>query len=107
MSTGLADAELPAQARARLWPWLVVVLLLGGGFRLIWGETIEYKEDEAWLYGLVADHSTHHNWVGLGMPSSQKVRIPGLSVWVFYPFAHLFGVAEPTALARGVQLCNM
>ena len=90
-----------------VWPWLTAVLLLGGGFRLTWAETIEYKLDEAWLFHLVAEHGLHGQWAGLGMPSSQRVRVPGMSVWVFYPFAHLFGVAEPTALTLGVQLCNL
>ena len=33
--------------------------------------------------------------------------MPGLSVWVFYPFGHLFGVDDPTGPARGVQLCSL
>jgi hypothetical protein len=91
----------------RLWPWLAAVVLLGGGLRLICPETMEYKEDEAWLYRLVAEHESSGRWVELGMPSSQRLRIPGLSVWVFYPLGHLFGTAEPTDLTRGVQLCNL
>jgi hypothetical protein len=81
--------------------------LLGAAFRLFWGEAIEYKADEAWVYRLVAEHYDEGTWTPVGMPSSQNVRVPGLSVWIFYPFAYLFGVDEPTAIARGVQLCNL
>jgi hypothetical protein len=82
---------------------LGATLLLGAALRLCWGDTIEYKQDEAWLYRLVADHCTHGDWAPLGMPSSQHVRVPGLSVWVYYPIGHLLGTDEPTALTRGVQ----
>ncbi len=83
------------------------MLLLGAALRLCWGDTIEYKQDEAWLYQLVADHCNRGEWASLGMPSSQHVRVPGLSVWTYYALGHLFGVAEPTALSRGVQWCSI
>jgi hypothetical protein len=88
--------------------WLLAAaLLLGAVYRLLWGGQIEYKLDEAWLYRLVADHCTRGDWAELGRPSSQNVRVPGLRVWVFYPLGHLFGVGEPTGLARGVQCCGI
>ena len=94
----------PSSLRRFAWgPWLLgATLLLGAALRLIWGETIEFKEDEAWLFRLVSDHCIHGEWSPLGMPSSQHVRVPGLSVWVCYPLGHLFGVDEPTS-RRGVQ----
>lgn len=86
---------------------LGAVLAFGVSLRLMWPDTIEYKEDEAWLFRLVSNHCVDGDWAALGMPSSQHVKVPGLSVWVFYPLGHLFGVAEPTALAGGVAWCNI
>jgi hypothetical protein len=111
MAIGTAETPTPIHIRSRLTavaPWLLgATLLLGAAFRLIWSETIEYKRDEAWLFQLVADHVNRWDWATVGMPSSQNVRVPGLSVWVFYPFGHLFGVDEPTCLTLGVQLSNI
>jgi hypothetical protein len=109
VNCGASPADTTAAAptkRSRAALWLLAVLLLGAVFRVVWGDTMEYKQDEAWLYGLVTAHCTRGEWADLGMPSSQHLRVPGLSVWVFYPFGRLFGVEEPTALARGVQLCS-
>ncbi len=94
--------------QGRRWRWLLIAaLLLGAGLRLIWGEAIEYKLDEAWVYQLAVNYRTHGEWATLGMPSSQGVRVPGLATWVFYPFAYIFGVDEPIGLAHGVQVCSL
>lgn len=110
-SAKASDGNAPlneSTSGGRRWPWLLgAVLLLGAVFRLMWGEVIEYKADEAWVYRLVAEHYEQGTWTPLGMPSSQNVRVPGLSVWVFYPFAYLFGADEPTAVARGVQVSSL
>jgi hypothetical protein len=105
MSASAGESSTPTRnVFGAAGPWLLgLALVLGAAFRLVWPETIEYKQDEAWLYRLVADHCIRGEWAAVGMPSSQNVRVPGLSVWVFYPFGHLFGVDEPTCLTRGVQ----
>jgi hypothetical protein len=101
-------SSAPSTARFGLGPWLLgATLLFGAALRLIWGGAIEYKQDEAWLCRLVTDHVTRGEWAALGMPSSQHVRVPGLSVWVYYPLGRLFGIDEPTALARGVQFSSI
>jgi hypothetical protein len=84
----------------------LAALALGALFRFVWGGDIEYKQDEAWVYLLVTQHQEKGEWAELGMPSSQHLRVPALSVWVFYPFADLFGASEPTLLARGAQVGN-
>ena len=75
-------------------------------FRLIWVQDIEFKVDEAWIHELVRDFFREGRFVWLGMPSSQNLRIPGLSVWQFYPLGAAFGL-EPTGLARGVQVLSL
>jgi hypothetical protein len=86
---------------------LLVALALGAGFRLIWAADIEYKVDEAWTFGLVHRFIDHGEAQSLGMPSSQNVHNPGLSLWVFYAIGKVFGSDEPTDLARGVQVLNV
>jgi hypothetical protein len=94
--------------RDRRWLWcLAIALMLGAAFRLIWGGAIEFKRDEAWVYRLVTEHVDTGAWAPLGMPSSQEVLVPGLSIWVFYPLSYVFGADDPTALARGVQICSL
>jgi hypothetical protein len=86
---------------------LLATLALGAGFRLIWPGDIEYKYDEAWTFGLVQRYVERGEAHALGMPSSQNVHNPGLSLWVFYALGKVFGSDEPTDLARGVQLLNV
>jgi hypothetical protein len=86
---------------------LLAALALGAGFRLIWPGDIEYKVDEAWTFGLVQRFVEHGEANALGMPSSQNVHNPGLSLWVFYALGKVFGANEPTDLARGVQMLNV
>jgi len=95
-----------ADSRRWLW-WFAIALMLGAVFRLVWGGAIEFKRDEAWVYRLVTDHAATGKWTPLGMPSSQEVLVPGLSIWVFYPLSYIFGTDDPTALARGVQFCSL
>jgi 4-amino-4-deoxy-L-arabinose transferase-like glycosyltransferase len=105
--TRAAARRTPALKITRWHLLLAGALLLGAVFRLIWGGNIEYKQDEVLLFRLVADHCNLGEWAELGMPSSQGVRVPALSAWVFYPFGHLFGTDEPIGLARGVQICSL
>lgn len=129
---------------------LILALVLGAVFRLIWVGDIEYKLDETFTFAktrqFVADgrppagvHSVKNtalmeermrflgeafgtdfnrneplmqgvaagNFSWLGMPSSQRLRNPGMSLWGFYLFGFLFGTDEPTGIARGVQVFNL
>jgi hypothetical protein len=43
----------------------------------------------------------------LGMPSSQRVCNPGMSLWVFVALGRLGDVADPVGLARTVQVLNI
>jgi hypothetical protein len=86
---------------------LGAALALGAAFRFAWPGDVEYKADEAWTYDLVRRFVERGDGSWLGMPSSQNLHNPGLSLWVFYPLGALFGTAEPTGLARGVQILNV
>lgn len=85
---------------------LLLAFAVGALARLIWVQDMEFKVDEAWMHELVRDFFREGRFVWLGMPSSQNLRIPGLSVWQFYPLGAAFGL-EPTGLARGVQVLNL
>jgi hypothetical protein len=90
------------------WFWgLALALAAGAVFRLAWPGDMEYKIDEAWVYQLARDFVREGRFVWLGMPSSQNIRIPGLSVWNFYALGAVFGVDEPTSLVRGVQVLGL
>jgi hypothetical protein len=95
-------------SRQSAWFWgMAAALAAGAVFRLVWVRDMEYKIDEAWVYELVCDFFQEGRFVWLGMPSSQNLRIPGLSVWVFYVLGVVFGIDEPTGLARGVAVLNL
>ena len=86
---------------------LAGVLCLGAYLRLGWTEDIEYKGDEAWTYQRVQEAKAGQPLSWLGMPSSQRILNPGLSVWVFAGLGWLFPCDNPPALARAVQIVNV
>ncbi len=93
-------------------PWLtrgglLAVLVLGAIFRLIWVEDIEYKLDEAFTFAQVRRVLQGEGWPWVGMPSSQEVANPGLSLWVFVGLGALNPGDEPTSLARVIQIGNV
>jgi hypothetical protein len=95
---------------ATRWPWAVGLagaLFLGAFLRLVWVADIEYKVDESWTFHQTQEVGRTRPFPWLGMSSSAHVRNPGLSLWVFLLLGKLFAVAEPTDLARAVQLCNV
>src|SRR5581483_3425656 len=97
-----------ALGRGSAWTvCLLGALAAGAVFRLIWVGDMEYKRDEAWVFSLTRDAVLHGQPTAVGMPSSQELCIPGLSLWVFYPLGYLFGLEDPTGLARGVQVCSL
>src|SRR5262245_6018584 len=85
----------------------VVILAAGALFRLIWPGDIEYKVDEAWTFAQARAWVEGGEVAALGMPSSQKVRNPALSVWAFYPVGGVFGASDPPELARGVAVLSV
>jgi hypothetical protein len=100
------------QARERIVRWALgigLVLALGAGavLRLVWGADIEYKADEAWTFRRTQEVGRTEPFPGLGNPTSQGYRNPGLSIWIFLALGKLFGATDPVTLARAVQVLNI
>src|SRR4051812_4042749 len=97
----------------RFWqgrPWsfgLLAALLLGGVLRLLWGQDIEYKADEAWTFARTQCVGDAEPCPWAGMPTSAGFPNPGMSLWVFLELGKLTAAHDPVALARAVQLLNL
>ena len=97
----------PAPLRS-LWFWGLAAALAGGvAFRLAWPDDIEYKADEAWTFQATRIALRDGRLPPLGMPSSQNVRNPGASVWVFVGLGWLAGAESPPDLDAGVRFANV
>jgi len=102
--------RLVASATAWRRAWLVgllVAVVAGVVFRLIWLEDMEYKADEAWTFSHVREFWRSLSVPMVGMPSSAAVPNAGLSVWVFVALGSLVPLETPLALARAVQVLNV
>jgi hypothetical protein len=86
---------------------LALALALGVVLRLVWVKDIEFKSDEAWTFRQVQKVAQGGPWPQFGMPSSAGPVNPGLSVWVFVFLGKVAGCANPTILARGVQVLSI
>ena len=84
---------------------IVVAGALAAGivFRFVWPDLLEFKHDEAWTVAKTREMVERSEFPPLGMPSSQKLRNPPLSVWAFAPIGLAFGTDAPD-LARGVAV---
>src|SRR5437764_6695 len=76
-------------------------LAAGVALRFAWPDLVEFKHDEAWTVAKTRDMVERGEFPALGMPSTQELRNPPLSVWAFAPVGWAFGT-EPADLARGV-----
>lgn len=85
---------------------VAAALVVGVAFRFVWPDLLEYKHDEAWTVAKTRDMVERGEFPPLGMPSSQNLRNPPLSVWAFAPLGLVFG-AEPPDLARGVAVGSL
>src|SRR5262245_28817201 len=103
-----ARAENSKAHRMPLWAVLSITAALACGMvlRLVWGEDIEYKGDERWLFEHARALLDGGPWPWVGLPSSMGSPNPGLSLWVFSGLDYIFGVQSPPDLARAVQLLN-
>jgi hypothetical protein len=91
-----------------VWPTvLVLAVLVGASLRLVWVQDMEYKADEEYTFERSQQMGRGEPWSWTGMPTSMGIPNPGMSVWVFVGLARLFGISEPTGLARAVQCLNV
>jgi hypothetical protein len=85
----------------------LAAVLLGCWLRLASPLEIEYKGDEAFMFGRSQHVGVDEPWPALGMASGAGgVRNPGLSIWIFAGLAKLTGATTPVGLARAVQVLN-
>lgn len=95
----------------RTWTWwavgLACALIVGAGLRLIWVNDMEYKYDECWVFLQTQPESRTHDKPWVGMESSAGVLNAGMSLWIFEAAAKVFGVDDPTELARVVQWASI
>lgn len=96
----------PSPSPRLAYPWLLLLLILGSGLRLIWAADMEWKADEIWMYDTAqAISQGRQPWPWIGMANSAGLPNPGLSVWVFAALAPL--AKTPLALVRWVQGLNI
>ncbi len=93
------DTRLPVLA--------VLALVVGAVLRLAYPADIEYKYDERWMFEKTQEVAGGEPWPATGMPSSQGVVNPGLSVWSFIALQKLSGATTPVGLARAVHVVNI
>lgn len=84
---------------------LVLALVVGAAFRLVWPADMEFKGDEIYSYEHACDSGRPWTWTG--MNNSADVPHPGLSVWVFVGLARLTGAADPVALNAACMALNV
>jgi hypothetical protein len=87
--------------------FLTAAFLLGALLRLSFPRDIEYKFDENWMFEKTQEVAAGGPWPTVGMPSSQGIVNPGLSVWFFIGLQKLSGTDTPVGLARAVQVSNI
>ncbi len=92
---------------SRLLIFVAAAFVLGALLRLSYPADIEYKHDERWMFEKTQEVAEGEAWPATGMPSSQGVVNPGLSVWSFIVLQKLSGARTPIGLARAVQVVNI
>ena len=102
--------------------WLSI-LMVGITLRMIWGEDIEFKGDEAFnynvaiLFGMPSQLPTvgevfnfpiplMSKWPVIGSTSGVLLPNPSFSTWIFGFLAWAFAVENPEDMGRAVQACN-
>jgi hypothetical protein len=110
-ATGRASYAVTAKPGSR-WSlrWCAFAILaisIGATLRLMWGQDIEYKYDESFMFQRATSPGNREAFPVVGMASGAGVVNPGLSVWIFIALARLFRVQTPPELARAVQLTNV
>jgi len=107
MSSSGVPGSIPSVRDRRLLIFVVAAFVIGTMLRLAYPADIEYKRDERWMFEKTQEVAEGKAWPAAGMPSSQGVVNPGLSVWSFIVLQKLSGARTPIGLARAVQIVNI
>ncbi len=85
---------------------VLAIVIAGGALRLAAPRDYEFKADEAAMVELVRHARTSGEVPWLGMPTSQRIRNPGMSVWPFVALSYLVG-SDGFALTQAVRVLNV
>lgn len=85
---------------------ILAILIAGSALRLAAPREFEFKADEARMLELVRTARATGELPWLGMPTSQGVRNPGMSVWPFVALSHVFG-SDGFGLTQSVRVLNV
>ncbi len=107
ISSPAKPISTPSVVDRRLLVFVVAAIVIGAMLRLAYPADIEYKHDERWMFEKTQEVAEGEAWPATGMPSSQRVVNPGLSVWSFIVLQKLSGARTPVGLARAVQVTNI
>ena len=90
-----------------LWIFAIAAFFIGASLRFSYPEDIEYKHDERWMFETTQAVAGGAELPVVGMPSSQGIANPGLSVWAFIGLQKVSGAKTPVQLAQAVQAVNV
>jgi len=109
MPSNSTEPSLPSETQtpSHGYAFAILALTIGAALRLWWGQDIEYKYDESFMFQRATGAGKGEAVPAVGMASGAGVANPGLSVWIFIVLARLFRVETPPELARAVQLTNV
>lgn len=85
---------------------VLAILIAGSALRLAAPREFEFKADEARMVELVRTARATGELPWLGMPTSQGVRNPGMSVWPFVALSHVFG-SDGFGLTQSIRVLNV
>jgi hypothetical protein len=85
---------------------ILAIVVAGSALRLAAPREFEFKADEARMVDLVRSARATGELPWLGMPTSQGVRNPGMSVWPFVALSYLFGT-DGFGLTQSVRALNV
>ena len=85
---------------------ILAILIAGSALRLAAPREFEFKADEARMVDLVRSARASGELPWLGMPTSQGLRNPGMSVWPFVALSHVFG-SDGFGLTQSVRVLNV
>jgi len=83
---------------------IIFSILLGTLFRIIWPTDMEWKSDEQNLTQMAVKAAAENKFPAVGIPSSQGVPNPALSVWIIALFAR--ASPDPVFIVSVIQWLN-